>query len=108
MRLRTATPTAQFFTRNFILGMWRRRGALCLFGMEGKPFGNLSQSTRSSLYLCNNALGEGWRRLARNRRKEPDRAAFAMHGNFEARLGKLTRRRLASKFCELYKPKESA
>src|ERR1017187_2014142 len=37
-RRRPASYSAQFFTRNFILGMWRRRGALCLFGMEGAAF----------------------------------------------------------------------
>src|ERR1019366_679192 len=37
-RRRPASYSAQLFTRNFILGMWRRRGELCLFGMEGAAF----------------------------------------------------------------------
>jgi hypothetical protein len=33
-----ASYSAQFFTLNFILGMWWRRELLCLFGMEGEAF----------------------------------------------------------------------
>ena len=38
---RRRSPTsysAQFFTLNFILGMWWRRGALCLFSIEEAAF----------------------------------------------------------------------
>src|SRR5258708_4288928 len=33
-RRRPASYANQFFTRNFIFGMWWRRAALCLFGMD--------------------------------------------------------------------------
>src|SRR5450631_422158 len=33
-----ASYSAQFFTLNFILGMWSRRAALCLFGIGGEAF----------------------------------------------------------------------
>jgi len=42
-------------TRNFIFGMWWRRGELCLFRMKRQPFNNISQSSRSPPYPCNNA-----------------------------------------------------
>ena len=35
--------------------MWWRRWALCLFGMNGKPFNNFSKRSRFQAYPCNNA-----------------------------------------------------
>src|ERR1035441_2999924 len=37
-----ASYSAQFFTLNFILGMWWRREELCLFGMEGGSLSGFS------------------------------------------------------------------
>ena len=37
-RRSTASYSAQFFTWNFILGMWWRREELCLLGIEGVAF----------------------------------------------------------------------
>ena len=37
-RRRPTSYFAQFLTRNFILGLWWRRGALCLFGIELAAF----------------------------------------------------------------------
>ena len=58
-RRRPASYSAQFFTWNFILGMWWRREELCLLGIEGVAFQksvpDLSQTTRFLPYSCNNA-----------------------------------------------------